>query len=209
MPLFTLTDPTEVTLSTFTARVEKHGKDNVSALTLGLTMTGPNTLLDLVTMNDSLRHALYRRNDDAQEALPDVEPPTPKLRTKMLVSPLALSIPEIVGGTLFVEWGTGEDMAFSKCTVNKWRVECFDGGTVTLSFKVSTSDVSEEEAGHLFGKQGQVLMVRFEPPQPIVGTSEGGTIDGTRGPGPLFDPDDDGEGDTQDATDIFASSVDE
>lgn len=185
MPLFKLDTPTEAKLTALTPRTEHHGEDLVAAMSLALTITGPNTMLDL--LSPTLRKALYQRADDeTQDALDGIEPPTPKLRTKHL-GPLTLVIPEISGGTLFVEWGISEDMCFSDCKVGKWRLECMEGGTVALSFRVSTSDVSEEEAGHLFGKQGQMLAIRFEPPAPLPAESTGPVIDGTKGPGPLFD----------------------
>lgn len=203
MPLFRIDTPTEAKLTAFTPRTEHHGEDLVSAMSLALTITGPNTILDL--LSDTLRHALYQRADDeSQEALDGIDPPTPKLRTKHLADMLALTLPEIVGGTLFVEWGIGDDMTFSDCKVGKWRVEPMEGGTCALHFRVSTSDVDEQEAGHLFGKQGQVIMVRFEPPEPVpAAKSTGTTIDGTKGhpgAGPLFD------GEPEGPTDAFVAA---
>lgn len=185
--LFRLDHPTEAKLATFTARTEKHGDEDVAALTLGLVITAPNTILDKVS--ETLRHALYTVADDYTDGLDGIDPPTPKLRTKQLTGALNISVPEIKGGTLHVEYGIGEDMVFGDVTVKSWKAECFEGGTVTLSFKVSTSDVDEEEAGHLFGKQGQALMIRFEPPLPVAATSETDaaadenqpTLDGTTG----------------------------
>jgi hypothetical protein len=200
--LFTLDTATDAKLTSVTPRSEHHGNDLVSAITLGLTITGPNTILDL--LSPTLRHALYTRaDDDSQEPLDGIEPPTPKLRTKHL-GPLTLSIPAIEGGTLFVEWGIGDDMELGTCKVDKWRAECMEGGSVALSFRVSTSDLSEEEAGHLFGKLGQVIAIRFTPPAPKTEPVQTGqVIDGTKGPsaGPLFDDEEDEDG--PDATATF------
>jgi hypothetical protein len=204
--LFTLDTATDAKLTSVTPRSEHHGTDLVSAITLGLAITGPNTILDL--LSPTLRHALYTRaDDDSQEALDGIEPPTPKLRTKHL-GPLTLSIPAIEGGTLFVEWGISDDMELGSCKVDKWRAECMEGGSIALSFRVSTNDLSEEEAGHLFGKLGQVIAIRFTPPAPATEpVHTGQIIDGTKGPSAgLFDgPEDEGdsEGGEPDATDTF------
>lgn len=192
--MFILETPTEAKLTSVTPRSEHHGEDLVSAISLGLTITGPNTILD--KLSSTLRKALYTIADasETQETLPEIDPPTPKLRTKHL-GPLTLSLPAIEGGTLYVEWGIGEDMVLAKSKVDKWRAECMEGGTVALSFRVSTNDVDETEAGRLFGKLGQVIAIRFDPPavaaEPV---QTGQMIDGTQGhPGmvPLFDPEDD------------------
>jgi len=113
--LFKLEQSTEARLVTFTARTEKHGTEDVAALTLGLAITGPNLLLDKVS--ETLRHALYRVADDYTEALENIDPPTTVLRTKQLAGPLSITVPEIKGGMLYVEWGIGEDMVFSDIRV--------------------------------------------------------------------------------------------
>jgi hypothetical protein len=198
MPLFTLESATDAKLTSVTPRSEHHGTDLVSAISLGLTITGPNTILDL--LSSSLRHALYTIADasETQESLPEIDPPTPKLRTKHLGA-VPLTIPAIEGGTLYVEWGIGDDMELGSAKVDKWRAECMEGGTVSLSFRVSTSDVSEEEAGHLFGKLGQVIAIRFTPPAPKTEPGTVITIDGTKGPGLPFDgPEEDDEGSDED-----------
>jgi hypothetical protein len=190
MPLFRLDTPTEVKLVSVTPRSEQHGTDLVSALTLGFELKGPNTLLDL--LSPTLRQAIYTVADDETPTLEGIPAPTPKLRTKHLGA-LPLSINAIEGGTLFVEWGIGEDMALSKCKVDRWRAECMEGGTVSLAFRVSTNDVDETEAGRLFGKLGQTIAIRFEPPAASVEPVQTGqTIDGTKGPG-LFEVQDEPE----------------
>lgn len=47
--MFELLTPIEATLRTLTPRTEKHGEDDVSAVSLGLTIRGPNTLLDYLS----------------------------------------------------------------------------------------------------------------------------------------------------------------
>ena len=44
--MFQLTTPTEVKLCSMTPRTEKHGDEDVSAVSLGLRIVAPNTLLD-------------------------------------------------------------------------------------------------------------------------------------------------------------------
>jgi hypothetical protein len=180
MPLFRLDTSTEVKLVSVTPRSEHHGTDLVSALTLGLELKGPNTLLDL--LSPTLRQALYTVADDETPTLEGIPAPTPKLRTKHLGA-LPLSINAI----------EGEDMALSKCKVDRWRAECMEGGTVSLAFRVSTNDVDETEAGRLFGKLGQTIAIRFEPPAAVAEPVQTGqTIDGSKGPG-LFEVQDEPE----------------
>lgn len=201
--IFRLDESTDVTLDTVTPRKEHHGKDTVVAVTLGLTMSGPNTLLDLVS--PSLRHALYTRDetDATQEPLEGIEPPMTTLRSKDfdgITLPLALK--PIEGGTLSVEWGISDDIVMTKTKVDKFRVTALAGGTVSLSFRASSNDIDDEELGHVCGKLGQVIAIRFEPPAPIPESSSGPTIDGTCGhPGAR---DGDEGGDDPDAGDLFA-----
>ena len=77
---FQITTPTPATLRTVTPRTELHGDEKVSAISLGLSITGPNTLLDALD-GGKLRHALYMAVP-GQEDLPGVEPSTPLLRAR-------------------------------------------------------------------------------------------------------------------------------
>src|SRR4051812_47280529 len=75
--MFQIEEITEARLVTLTSRSEKHGDDDVPAVSLGLEITVPNTMLDQI--DPTLREALYKAIDD-QEPLPGVERSTPILR---------------------------------------------------------------------------------------------------------------------------------
>lgn len=67
---FEILTPTDATLTSVTPRTEKHGDDDVFAISLGLKVTAPNTLLD--TLAPGLRDSLYKAVE-GQEQLPGAE----------------------------------------------------------------------------------------------------------------------------------------
>jgi len=75
-----------------------------------------------------------------------------------------------------------------------------EGGSVVLLFRVGTSDISEHEAGVLFGKLGQEVMLTLRAPV----KADGPVIDGTTGHPGLADSQA-AHGD--DATDLFAAGA--
>lgn len=187
---FQITTPTAATLRTVTPRTEIHGDEKVSAVSLGLSITGPNTLLDALD-GGKLRHALYMAVPD-QDELPGVEPSTPLLRARGIE--LAKLAGTFEGWTVTFEHGLGDDSAivlgYSK--VDNFRCKPMEGGSIELLFRVGTSDINEEEAGALFGKLGQEVMVTIKAPvtatgAPIIdGTTEAFKADHPEGPD-LFD----------------------
>lgn len=78
---FEILTPTSATLTSVTPRVERHGDDEVFAISLALRVTAANTLLDILA--PGLRDALYT-SVEGQEQLPGVEPTTPLLRCKVV-----------------------------------------------------------------------------------------------------------------------------
>ena len=148
--MFELAESTDALLDHVTLRNERHGKEKVRAVTLRFKITGPNTLLDL--LSPTLRHALYMR-DDAQEVLPGVEPPTPLLRSKDITT---VPVPQklVEGATVHIEHGIDDDneICLGGSKVDGFSIEAHDGGTVDLSLRVSSSDVSREEIGLIADK---------------------------------------------------------
>lgn len=192
--MFELTTPTEATLRTMTPRTEKHGDDEVSAVSLGLTIVGPNTLLDL--LQPGVRTMLYMPVPD-QEDLPGVEPATPLLRAKG-VECLHLSAC-FEGWTMNIDAGidVDEPIVLGGCKVDKWVVFPREGGSIDLTFRVGTSDIDESEAGWLFGKLKQSLSITLHAPK-----QQEAAIDGTVS---AFDADHPGD-DERDAGELFAEA---
>lgn len=159
---FQITTPTAATLRTVTPRTEIHGDEKVSAVSLGLSITGPNTLLDALD-GGKLRNALYMAVPD-QEELPGVEPSTPLLRARGIE--LVKLGGTFEGWTVTFEHGLGDDSAIvlGASKVDNFRCKPMEGGSIELLFRVGTSDINEEEAGALFGKLGQEVMITITAP---------------------------------------------
>lgn len=142
---FELQAPTEAKLNSVTPRKEMHGDEPVSAISLGLSITGPNTLLDAID-GGKLRHALYMAVPD-QEQLPGVEPTTPLLRARGIET-VSLS-GALDGWTVVIAHGIDDSsaIALGGSKVDKFRVRPMEGGSVELMFRVGSSDIDEGEAG--------------------------------------------------------------
>ena len=157
---FELLTPTAATLNSVTPRKETHGDEPVSAISLGLSITGPNTLLDHLD-GGKLRHALYMAVPD-QVQLPGVEPTTPLLRARGIEEVKCAG--KLEGWTVSIEHGIGDDIELGASKVDKFRVRPMEGGSIELLFRVGTSDISEDEAGALFGKLGQEIQITVRAP---------------------------------------------
>lgn len=205
--MFELTSPTDALLKTFTPRTEKHGDEEVSAASLGLKLTGANTMLD--TVQPGLRGMIYKAVE-GQDQLPGVEPATPLLRSKGVESIKLAACFE--GWTLRIYAGFDESEPFviSGAKVDRFVVTPKEGGSIELDFRVGSSDIDETEAGWLYGHQKQDISFSLHAPE-----KPGEAIDGTQAAfeadhpdaGSLFaaehgqggpDEDPDGEGDRPD-----------
>lgn len=180
-------------LRSFTARVEKHGDEDAPAISLGFTITGANTLLDLIDPN--IRRALYKAVE-GQDQLPGVEPATPLLVCSGFTACALSACYE--GWMLSVDHGIDEDdpIVLGNCKVDAFKVEPAEGGSVDLQFRVGSSAVSREDAGLLWEKQRQEVRITLTAPKP-----KAEAIDGTVGHPALA-----GGGDEPDAGDMFAAA---
>jgi hypothetical protein len=207
--LFELTESTEATLTSVTPRVERHGEDEIPALSLGLKITTSNLILD--KLSETLRRTLYMK-PEGQEDLPGVIETTPLLRTRG-IEQVSLNA-AFEGWTMAIDYGVdeGDPILCGDCKVDNFRVKPMEGGTVDLLFRVGTSDLSADEAGILWSKNHQEVYITITAPK----QAEGPVIDGTVGhPGlanggdslGLGGPEDEdgSEGGHPDATDIFAA----
>lgn len=179
---FELLEPTDALLRTFTPRVEKHGEDDVSAASLGLTIEAPNTILDLLA--PSLRPTLYAA-PEGQVTLPGVEESTPLLRTKVIET-LKLT-PCFEGWTLVITAGISEadNITIGDCKVDKFVVTPRDGGSVQLDLRIGSNDIDEHDAGWLYGHLRHEIEITLHAP-----VVKPDAIDGTQGhPGAAPGPD--------------------
>lgn len=189
--MFQLKTPTEVKLCSMTPRTEKHGDDDVSAVSLRLRMTCANTMLDI--LQPGLRDALYKAVE-GQEQLPGVEPATPLLRARGIESVKLTACFE--GWTLAIDRGIDESdpIKLGGSKIDRFVVEPKEGGTTEIEWRVGSSDIDETEAGWLFGHLGQQIVVTVAAPE-VKPTA----IDGT---GEEFKKD---HPDAPDAADLFAA----
>lgn len=157
---FELTDAA-AKLSSVTPRTERHGDDEVFAISLGFKLTTANTILD--RLNPTLRDALYK-SVEGQEVLPGVDPTTPLLRTRAIDS---LSLGACFEGwTLTIPHGIDEDqpIKLGNARVDKFKVTPHEGGSIDLTFRVGSNDIDATEAGLLCARLGQEVDISLTAP---------------------------------------------
>jgi hypothetical protein len=159
--MFELPTMTEAHVASVTNRIEKHGDEEVPAVSIGLQITAANTLLDLI--DPTLRHALYKAVE-GQEELPGVEPATPVLRCNSFETHTLTTAHE--GWSLSVDDGIDETipMTFGGRKVDKFKVEAKQGGSIVLRLRVGTSDVDAEKLGKLAMHNGQSIWITLTKP---------------------------------------------
>lgn len=186
--MFNIPEFTEARLASVSNRIEKHGDEDVPAVSIAFEVEAANTLLDVI--DPELRHSLYKAVDD-QEQLPGVEPATPVLRCNSFDKHALTTSHE--GWTLAVDDSIDEStpMVFGGCKVDKFTVDAKQGGSIVLRFRVGTSDVDADKLGALAMHNGQSVWITVKPPE-----KPAEVIDGTTA---AF------QADHPDATDLFAA----
>lgn len=171
--MFQIEEFTEARLTSVTNRTEKHGDEDVPAVSLACEITAANTLLDGIC--PGLRHALYKAVED-QDELPGVEPATPVLRTNVIDSVALTTAHE--GWRLLVDDGIDDTtpMEFGGVKVDKLKVDAKQGGSIVLKLRLGTSDIDADRLGKLGMHNGQSIWVKLLKPDP-----KPDVIDGTVG----------------------------
>lgn len=171
--MFELTD-TPAILTSVTPRTETHGDDKVFAISLGLKITGPNTLLD--RLSPDLRHMLYKAKPDDTPELEGVEGSTPLLRCRGV--DVVTFNGALEGWTLAVDHGIDESdpIAIGGCKVDKFKVSPSEGGSMDLMFRIGSNDIDATEAGLLCSHLSQEIKITLTAPKP-----KAEAIDGTVG----------------------------
>jgi hypothetical protein len=159
--MFQLTDFTEARLASVTNRTEKHGDEDVPAVTLSTVITAANTLLD--SIEPGLRHALYKPSMARQ--LPGVEPSTPVLRANCIDTVVLTTMHE--GWRLLVDDGIDDTdpMTFDGVKVDKLRVDAKQGGSIELTMRLGTSNIDADRLGKLGMHNGKSIWVKLLKPE--------------------------------------------
>lgn len=151
-------------MASLTTRIQKHGEDDVPAVSLGLQMMVANTMLDVIDPN--IRESLFKRVD-GQPDLPGMEATTPALRCQSIDR--AVLTTKYEGWTLEVDDGIDETTpkTFGGCKVDKFIVEPITGGSCMLSLRIGTSDLDAEKSGMLGMRLGQSIWIKLRAPERV------------------------------------------
>jgi hypothetical protein len=136
---FQLEAVTQVAFTNANVRRELHGEEHVRAFDLAMTMTGENTLLDLIEPGLREHHYCNKALAAGQETLPDVLIPLPDLRHPKLPAKFAYAKGEKARGYRFVlDFGLGgeSNLDFSDCVLSTVWYELNQGGTVTIGWTI-------------------------------------------------------------------------
>jgi len=162
--MFTFDTPTPVKLAHLNCREEKHGDESVVAIDLRFVREAGNS--QLAMLHPDLRGALYATADDEQPGIDGIDPIATQLRFPQLPQfPWDL---EMTGCEVEVDYGLGgldSNIQLYDCKVNQFRVECREGGTTLITFRVQTSNFPEGAVDKLLGKLGHETAITLSAPQ--------------------------------------------
>lgn len=149
---FQLPTFTPVTLAHLNVRAEMRGTDPVPAVDMKFVLTAPNSILD--QFDAGLKSVLYKPADgeDEQPELDGVDPASsmPALRSTSIEMPINLN-KDYLGRNLVVDFGLGgkSNIELSGCDVDNFKVNCMEGGSVEISFRVQASGLDDRSLGTL------------------------------------------------------------
>lgn len=149
---FTLEKFTSVLLVSVNIRAEMHGQEPVPAVDMKFRLVGSNNLLGM--FDTGLKSVLYKpvAGPDDEPELDGIDPSTdmPELRSASIEMPIGLN-KEYLGRNLVLDYGLGgkSNIELAACDVNNFRVNCKEGGTVEIDFRVQASGVDEKALGKL------------------------------------------------------------
>lgn len=131
---FQIEKPTLINITNANPRRELHGEDRVRAIDIAFSMTGENTLLDLIEPGLREHHYCNNALKAGQEVLPGTVIPLPNLRHPRLPTAYHYAKGEKWRGYRFVwDWGTEEaHVDFTDVVLANLHYELNEGGSVTV-----------------------------------------------------------------------------
>lgn len=178
--MFALPPGTSAKLAHVNIRGEFHGAETVPQADLRFEVALPNSFLD--ALDPALRTCLYRPAPPPHPAamlpeLPGIVPvsDTPALRFPELGMPLKWD-EEGKGYTLAVQpmiHGTAPPLVIMDCSVGAIRLDCLDGGTVGVDFRVQTTGSPDVETiAELARYVQRTVTIELRPPAAPPDTDE-------------------------------------
>lgn len=205
---FELQELTQVNITNANPRRELHGDERVRAIDLSFSLTGENTLLDLIEPGLREHHYFNKALKDGQEALPGVVIPLPNLRYPKLPQSYAYGKGEKFRGYRFIwDWGTDGDHAdFTDVVLANLHYELSEGGSVTVmgTIQYNGEELQDNDVyGELSGlaSEGEIYM-RLLAPAELLPVKKGYRAGKPDTPTPPAAPE---GGAAQEAGDIFAA----
>lgn len=159
--MFSISDQLTKIVST-TPVSEKHGKDRVSALSIGLYVVMPSTALD--HFDPALRPSIWRKPMPRPGGLPLESEELTELRFPFMRD-YAWSR-KYSGYLLRVHIGaTGaDDVLLGDCGIKDIRFVAQEGGSVGIGFKVTAHPKDEHDLGKICTRLQQEVIVTLTPP---------------------------------------------
>lgn len=168
--MFQLENTTQVNCTHANTRTELHGEERVRAIDLAFSLTGENTLLDLIEPGLRELHFCNNALKAGQEVLPGVLIPLPNLRYPKLPLSYHYAKGEKWRGFRFVwDWGTeGAHVDFTDAVLSNLHYELLEGGSCKVHFTVqyngeelANNDVYGELAG--LASMGEIYIQLLAP----------------------------------------------
>jgi hypothetical protein len=141
---------------------EKHGKERVPAISIGLYMVGPGSWLD--QFDNALRPMLYRKPQPTPGELPMEHDGLTELRFPFMRN---LAWDRKYAGYLlrFQIGATGsDDVLLAECGVKDIRFVAQEGGSVGVGFKVTAHPKDEVDHGKVATRLQQEIFITLTPP---------------------------------------------
>lgn len=217
--MFQLDKPTQITITNANPRRELHGTEKVRAIDIAFSLTGENTLLDMIEPGLREHHYCNNALKSGQETLPDVVIPLPNLRHPKLPTSYHYAKGEKWRGYRFI-WDFGIDEAhvdFTDVVLANVHYDLAEGGSVTLMGTIQyNGDELQDNAvyGELSGlaSESEISVTLLAPAEliPVKKGYRAGKPDSpapTDGEGDLLPPDDDSDG-PQTPEDAFIGTAD-
>jgi hypothetical protein len=150
-------------LSSLNLRAELHGEDKHPAADLGIEASVSNDILS--ELHPSLKSAFFKKADEAQGELIEDPSHLTALKFPNIGQPLKWD-QEFQGYETIVHFGIGgpSDVVLRDCKVDSFKIECKEGGTVGIKFRIQAHP-SQEQVGKLYELIQSEIDLTLLPPE--------------------------------------------